>query len=133
MPRIISQRLKAKLSTCSYITSLCCYFLYYKYHDNHKNAGKAEKKCTFSRFGQEKAHKKNLHTNRLAYAEEKIKRKYIICVVLHLESGFERITDPAGLFASQLINLFLLKVETLQCLVRFMPSACDYCFCWHVQ
>lgn len=24
---------------------------------------------------QEKAHKKNLHTNRLAYAEEKIKRK----------------------------------------------------------
>lgn len=39
------------------------------------------KKCTFSRFGQEKAHKKSLYTNRLAYVEEKIKRKYIICVL----------------------------------------------------
>ena len=55
-------------------------FFIYKYHGTRKNAAFPQKKCTFSRIWQEKAHKKNLHTNRLAYAEEKIKRKYIICV-----------------------------------------------------
>lgn len=65
MPRIKSQRLKLKLSTCSYITSLCYYFLYNKYQQIGKNAPnlkeKRKKNAPFLAFGKKKRTKKPPH------------------------------------------------------------------------
>lgn len=68
-----------------YLSILYIIFFIYKYHDNHKNAGNPEKKCTFSLIFKEKAHKKSLYTSRLGDIEEEnnnIKKNICVSYIL---------------------------------------------------